>query len=838
MLAPLKWINEFTNIPFSTEEEIQTLCDRLDLTGTGVEGVEKLGSQFDNVVTGQIVEKTKHPDSDHMWVCKVSVGDKNLGEDGNPEPLQIVCGAQNFEQGDHIVVAMIGAVLPGDFQIKKSKLRGVQSCGMNCSARELGLSNDHEGIMILPEDAPIGMPLAEYLDQNEVVLDLEITPNRPDSLSVRGLAREFAAMNQQDWTDPLEADLAKFEVTKTETTVEDEVAVTIEDAVRCPRYSAAVVKGVKVGPSPKWLVDKLNSVGQRSVNNIVDVTNYMLFLYGQPMHSFDLDWLKNGEEKAHIIVRAAKEGEKLTTLDGQERELTPDMTLITTESAGPVGLAGVMGGLNSEITENTTNVCIEVATFEPGSTSRTSRNLKLFSESSMRYEREVDAYDIEKRSAIAAALIKEVAGGEILSDAEGNYGLIDVWPAKTEPETLQFRCNRFRKFVGDDVPNDFIKDVLVRLGCKVDDGRTVEGEYEFEVVRPTFRPDLVREIDLYEEVLRIWGEDRVPSTLPASPDRVGTLTDYDIIRRKVDTTLRANGMNETLSYSFNSADDIALFQPTSAKESVNVEIINPLNSEQAHLRQSIIPGLMESVRFNINHGTKHVALYEIGRVFATTNDRKLPKERVRVAGILCGNAIEKTWMSDSRKFDFFDAKGVVEDVADVLNLPKVKFKVGEPEEFTFLLPGRIAVMYSGGTQVGWIGEIHPEVASKFDIEDTVAAFELDFSALEKSALPAKPYVDLSEFPAIEVDQNFVVDEDVTCERMEQVITSAGGKLLAGVALVDIYRNPITVGPGKKSMSFKLTYQSTEKTLESAEVEKAHSKLVSKVAGATGATKRS
>lgn len=832
MLAPLKWINEYTNIPFSTDEEIKTLCDRLDLTGTGVEGIEKMGSQFDHVVTGVVLKKEKHPDSDHMWVCKVGVGDKNVGADGEPEPLQIVCGAQNFNEGDHIVVAMIGAVLPGDFKIKKSKLRGVASCGMNCSARELGLSNDHEGIMILPEDAPVGMPLAQYLDKNEVVLDLEITPNRPDCLSVRGLAREFAAMNGRDWTDPIADDFAKLIVSKTETTVEDEVDVTVEDSTRCPRYTAAVIKGVKVGPSPQWLVDKLLSVGQRSVNNIVDVTNYILFLYGQPMHAFDLDWLKNGEDKAHIIVRAAKEGEKLTTLDGQERALTEDMTLITTESAGPVGLAGVMGGLNSEITENTKNVCIEVATFEPGSTSRTSRNLKLFSESSMRYEREVDDHDIDVRSAIAAALIQEVAGGEVLCNRQGDFGLVDVWSKKSEPETLAFRCNRFRDFVGDDVPNEFIAEVLKRLGCVVDG----EGD-ELSVVRPTFRPDLTREIDLYEEVLRIWGEDRIPSTLPKSAKRVGHLTDFDIVRRKVDNTLRANGMNETLSYSFNSLEEIDCFQPTSFKESVSVELLNPLNSEQAHLRQSILPGLMESVRFNSNHGTKRVALYEIGTVFSTTAERKLPKERTRVAGVLCGNAKDKSWDGEARKFDFFDAKGVLEDVADVLNLPKVKFKVGDPEEYSFLLPGRIAVMFSGGTQIGWVGEIHPQVSSKYDTDDAVCAFELDFAALEKTAMPAKPYVDLSEFPAIEMDQNFVVDESVTCERMQQVITSAGGKLLTGVSLVDIYRNPITVGAGKKSMSFKLIYQSTEKTLESSEVEKLHNKVVTKVAGATGATMR-
>lgn len=832
MLAPLKWINEYTKVPFSNEEEVQALCDRLDLTGTGVEGVKKLGENFDKIVTAKVIKKEKHPDSDHMWVCLVDVGDNNVDDDGNPTPLQIVCGAQNFNEGDHIVTSMVGAVLPGEVKIKKSKLRGVVSNGMNCSARELGLGSDHDGIMILPEDAPVGMPLAQYLNKNDVVLDLEITPNRPDCLSVRGLAREFAAMNDEAWVDPLDKDLAETDCKLSDKSVFDEVEVTIKDENRCPRYSACVIKDVKVGPSPDWLKEKLESMGQRSVNNIVDVTNYILFLYGQPLHSFDLDWLKNGQDKAHIIVRAAESGETLTTLDGQQRKLTEDMTLITTQSAGPVGLAGVMGGLNSEITDKTTNVCLETATFEPGSTSRTSRNLGLFSESSMRYEREVDCYDIDKRAKIAATLIQKVAGGEILSDGDGNFGLVDVWKKKPEVETLTFRTSRFNQFVGDDISNDFVKNVLEKLGCQV----TEDGD-DFKVVRPTFRPDLTREIDLYEEVLRIWGEDRVPSTLPKSAKRVGKLTEKDKVRRVVDRTLRACGLNETMSYSFNSEDDITKFKPKVNAETLSVEVINPLNTEENKLRQSILPGLMTSVAFNLNHGAKRVSLYEIGTVFSTTKGGKLPKEKTKIAGVMSGFSHEKTWDGEIQKFDFFDGKGCLEQVANALNFVKVRFKAVEAQDYPFLMPGRIAEMHSKGTLIGWVGEIHPQIAADFDIEEGVVAFELDFDACVSSSNDSKEYVTVSEFPAIEMDQNFVVDEDVTCEKMMQVITSAGGKLLSNASLVDVYRNPVTVGVGKKSMSFKLTYLSLEKTLESAEVEKLHNKVVTKVSGATGATQR-
>ena len=686
--------------------------------------------------------------------------------------------------------------------------------------------------MILPLDAPIGMPFADYIGKSDTVLDLEITPNRPDCLSIRGLAREFAAMNGESWSDPLDSDFAKLDVSKTETIVEDEVEVTVEDANLCPRYTAAVVKGVKVGPSPDWLVEKITALGQRSINNIVDATNYIMFLYGQPMHAFDLDWLKAGCDKAHVIVRSAKDGEVLTTLDNTERKLTSDMTLITTEAAGPVGLAGVMGGLNSEITEQTTNVLIEVATFDPGSTSRTSRNLKLFSESAMRYERGVDDHEIEKRSAVAAMLIKEVAGGEILSNKSGEFGLVDVWGKKSEPEKLDFRIQRFCDFVGDDIDKDFIFRVLEALGCKVtDNGETLQ------VIRPTFRPDLTREIDLYEEVLRIYGEDKVPSTLPASPDRVGTLTDHDKTRRKIDKALRSCGMDETLSYSFSSQEEVAKFQSAEMAGTMSCELINPLNSEQSVMRQSIIPGLIKSIAFNQNHGESSTHLYEIGEVFTTTEDRKLPKEKERIAGVLWGKAANKSWDEEPRDYDFFDGKTVIENIVDILNIQKVRYKALEAQAMPFLQPGRIAEIHSGGTLLGWLGEIHPLICAEYDINGSVVAFELDFKALQKTQNDAKPYKDLSDFPSVEMDQNFVVDDDVTCERMMQVITSAGGKLLSNLQLVDIYRDDKSVGVGKKSMSFKLTYSADDRTLTAKEVEKAHNKVVTKVSGATGASLR-
>ena len=360
MKVSLKWLSEYVEVP----EDLKAFCDRLDLTGTGVEGVERTGDIYDHVVTGQILEKEAHPDSDHMWVTKVDVGSANVDKEGNPEPLQIVCGAQNFNQGDHVVVATIGAVLPGDFKIKKSKLRGVVSCGMNCSARELGIGSDHDGIMILPEDAPIGMPLADYLNLSDTILDLEITPNRPDCLSMVGMAREVGAMYATDAKNPLDEMEAALKEASDTPSVDELASVTVKDVDRCPRYTARVIKNVKVGPSPDWLAERVTAAGARSINNVVDVTNYILFLFGQPLHAFDYDKLVDETGKANVIVRAAKEGEKLQTLDGEERELTEDMTVIATPEKA-VGLAGVMGGFDSEVTDETTTILLEAATFEP-----------------------------------------------------------------------------------------------------------------------------------------------------------------------------------------------------------------------------------------------------------------------------------------------------------------------------------------------------------------------------------------------------------------------------------------------------------------------------------------
>ena len=815
MRVSLKWLSEYVDVP----SDVKAFCDRLDLTGTGVEGVEKTGEAFDGVVVGAVLTCEPHPDSDHMHVVTVDVG--------AGEPVQIVCGAPNIAAGIKVPVACVGAVLPGDLKIKKSKLRGVVSCGMCCSQRELGMGSDHAGIWVLPEDAPAGQPIAEYLGMGDTVLDLEITPNRPDCLSMTGMAREVGAMYQADVAYPLEAMAAKLPVVTAGAPVADAVTVEVADPARCARYTARVIDGVKVGPSPDWLAERVTAAGARSINNVVDVTNYILFLFGQPLHAFDFDRLAGDDGVARVVVRPAGDGEQLTTLDGAERVLSSDMTVIATPERA-VALAGVMGGQDTEVEEDTTTVLLEAATFERGRTSRTSRNLGLISESSMRYERGVDDNPIDVISQAAAALLAEVSGGTV------RPGVVDVYAERTLPRELAFRIPRFCAMMGADIPASFVADILERLGCAV---AATDDADVLAVTAPTFRPDLEREIDLYEEVLRLWGMDRIPSTLPGSPQRVGTRTEAERAMDTVNETLRSAGLNETMTYSFAEPADLERLRLPAEGLGEPVELLNPLNADQSVMRQSIVPGLLRSVAYNQARGVADVQLYEVGTVFSAAEGRKKPKERRRIAGALAGAMGDAAWNRARVPFDFFDGKGVLESLARELALPKVRFRALSADEAPHLQPGRAAEMMADGAVIGWVGELHPLAARAFDIEVPVTVFELDAGALVKAARPARPYVDVPVFPAVAVDVALVVDEGVTHERLVQCMTSAGGKLLEDVRLFDVYRDEERVGVGKKSMAYSLTYRAPDRTLIGEEVERAHGRLLTKVEKATGAEVR-
>ena len=566
-------------------------------------------------------------------------------------------------------------------------------------------------------------------------------------------------------------------------------------------------------------------MGCRSINNIVDATNYILYLYGQPLHAFDYDKLKDKSGKVDIVVRAAKDGEKFTTLDDEKRTLTSDMTVISTKEKA-VALAGVMGGQNSEVTDKTTSILLETATFSPAHTSRTSRNLGLISESSMRYERRVDDADIKAISDASVALIIELAGGKVCSaSGTAKDSIVDEWPIKTKRNNLNFRVGRFQKMMGADIKPAFIKKTLTNLGCDV-----IGTDKALKVKTPTFRPDLEREIDLYEEVLRIYGMDKIKSTLPKSEKRVGIRTEAQRMRTHINNVLSASGLNETICYAFADAGDGQLMGLNAP-----VELINPMNADQKQMRQSLIPGLLRSVSYNVNRGVADVALYETGVVFSARKGQELPRERERVAGVMSGTPINNSWNNKAQAYDFFDAKGVVENLCKSLNISKLKFA---PAEHEFLQPGRAAEVTSKGTLLGWIGEVHPKLAQKFEIDAPVAAFELDMKALMSMSNAIEGCEEISQFPSVCMDVAFTVSKDVTNEVMLQRITSAGGNMLKSVRLFDVFESEKHLGKGKKSLAYSLEYADNQKTLTSEEVEKVHNRLVEKVCKSTNAELRS
>ena len=817
MRVSYDWLKTMIDVPESPKE----LSDEYIRTGTEVEAIDVVGESFDHVVTAQVLEKTPHPDSDHMYVCKVSVGDKNVDAEGNPEPLQIVCGAQNFEAGNHIVTAMIGAELPGGIKIKKSKLRGVASFGMNCSARELGIGGDHAGIMILPEDAPVGMPFGEYYGSSDTVLDCEITPNRPDCLSMIGMARETGAIFDRDYRVELPA-------IKSETgrATADEISVEIADEGLCDRYVARIVRNVKVGPSPDWMVKRLNSLGIRPHNNIVDITNYVMMLTGQPLHAFDLSTFAEHDGRRSVVVRAAKQDETFQTLDGEKRVLDAGMGLIT-DGERPVALAGVMGGMDSEITDASVDVLVESACFNAGRTSHTSRDLSLISDASIRFERQVDETGCVDVANVTCALIEELAGGEVAP------GYVDVYPAPKTIDSITLRYQRVLDICGAPIERDFVVRSLTRLGCTVEE----TGE-DYLVTPPSFRPDLPREIDLIEEVLRLWGMGRVEATIPAAKNHIGGLTHEQQLTRKVGQILRACGLNETTTFGFAAPGDLEKIHMSADGRGVPVVLMNPLVAEQTEMRRSLLPGLLQSVAYNEAHGTTNVHLYEIGTLFHGRENASLPRETQSVAGVLTGSWTDQTWNNTVDKLRFFAGKGIVEELLEQLRVPKVRFRVAEGEGYDFLQPGRAAEVLSGGTVLGWVGEIHPEAREAMNINQIVVAFELDLDKLIKGAHNQENYHEFSPFPAVQHDLAIVVPDEVTCEDLLQRITSAGGKLLESVRLFDVYRDPIRVGVGKKSMAFSLTYRSDDHTLTSDEVERAHGKIVTKLCKATGGEVRS
>jgi phenylalanyl-tRNA synthetase beta chain len=815
MKVTFNWLKQYVEFNWSPEE----LRDRLTMVGIEVEGMQKISGEFDGVVVAQVLSSDKHPNADKLSVCRVA--------DGRGE-RQIVCGAKNYQVGDKVPLALPGCTLPAPagsppFTIKVGKLRGVESQGMMCSATELGLGEDASGLLILPAGARVGQPLAEHLGRSsgDVVYDLEITPNRPDLNSLMGIAREISAVtgNPLRWpelpppaTAPSEAPAER---------ADQWVAVRLEDPDLCPRYTARIVRGVKIGPSPAWLKQALEKIGIRSISNVVDVTNYVMLETGQPLHAFDYRLLTPRpdaeNQRPAIVVRRALEGELFSTLDGQRRTLNRNMLVIADETKA-VALAGIMGGLNSEIQEQTADVLIESAYFKPQNIRSTSKQLDLRSDASYRFERGCDVNHCDWASRRAVQLILQTTGGRLLE------GVVDAYPNPVAPREITLRYARTDQLLGISIPPAEQWDDLRRLGLEPvstqpggapsgDTGGSAPASVTVRV--PTFRVDLKREIDLIEEVGRLYGVDRIPSRT-----QLGTVGahDYDRVHDQLAEARRlltGLGLNEAQGQTL---------VPDAAVQFLKADTLaleNPLSADMNLLRPTMWPGLLDALRHNLAHKLQDVALFEIGRAF-TRADAGTREER-RLAVALTGQRQPLFWSGDDRhaKFDLADLKGLLEEFFEQFGLRGFAY-VPQPQPGTFFVES--AAIHLGKQEVGTFGQLHPIVAKRYDLRDAVLLAELNFDLLLSRRNAAKAFKPLPAYPAIRRDLAMIVPEATTHESVLQTVKQAKPQNLEQVELFDVFRGK-HIPAGQKSMAYAFVYRNAERTLTDAEVNAAHQRVV-------------
>ena len=818
MKVTLNWLKQYVDFDWSPEQ----LAERLTMLGLEVESVTKVGGAFEGVVVAQILTKDKVPGSDKLSACKVN--------DGKGERT-IICGAQNHNPGDKVPLILPNFALPlkaGEkepFVIKERKVFGITSQGMMCSPQELGLPDEVDGLLLLPADAPVGKPFAEYLGRSgsDVVYDLEITPNRPDWNSVIGIAREISALTGH----PLKLPVSQFINTSSEP-ISGLVKVRIEDAELCPRYTARVVRGVKVGPSPDWLRNTLEKVGMRSINNVVDVTNYVMLEIGQPLHAFDYHLLAATDAQAvpTIVVRRAVEGEKFTTLDGQARTLTGEMLLIADEVKG-IALAGIMGGQNTEINERTHEVLIESAYFNPANIRRTSKLLGLRSDSSYRFERGADMGICDWASRRAAQLISDLAGGDILAHA------IDEHPQAGPAKTITLRPEKVAGLLGIELSAEQITRHLTSLGL------TATAPMTFAI--PTFRVDLKREVDLIEEIARLHGVDKIPSTPPRGA--IGTNA-YDAVYDEVAEARRllsGLGLHEAQGQTLVANDECRM---------TNVELVrlaNPLSSDMDVLRPSLVPGLLNALRHNIARKSYDVALFEVGRVFqqraasvplaqGTRQDAGGTLEERRIAIAITGQRSPLFWSGEERdsKFDISDLKGLVEEFLEQFGVRGVTY--ARRAESTALLLESATIALGGKLPLGELGQLAPALAKRYDMRDAVFIAELNLDQLLARRNDSKSFKSLPQFPGIRRDVAMLVPEATTHEAVLGAVRQAKLQNLESVELFDVFRGK-NIPPGQKSMAYAFNYRSAEKTLTDAEVTAAQEKLVAQFKAALQAVIR-
>jgi phenylalanyl-tRNA synthetase beta chain len=780
-----KWLQEFVDIDISPQE----LADRLTLAGITVEGVVETGEGVEKVITGRIESITQHPNADKLVVTSVNVG---------TEKLQIITAATNVREGDVIPVAVEGAKLASGLVIKRAKLRGVESRGMMCSGKELGIdpktmsADQANGIMILPPGTVLGKDAKEILGLNDYILELDLTPNRGDCLSIIGVARETAALLGRPFRPP------QTSISELNEKIEGQAEVDILDPDLCRRFVGRLIKNVRVGSSPLWMQQRLRTAGMRPINNIVDVTNYVMLELGQPMHAFDYNLLKDG----HIIVRRVREGEKIITLDGAERALSPGM-LVITDPSGPIAVAGVMGGQSTEVTENTVSILLESAFFNPISIRRTSKALGLRSEASLRFEKGIDIGGCARAADRAAQLIAEMGSGEVVS------GRVDRLPESISDRVIQFRPSRAAYVLGVDMSSETARNILTSLQFTVQNS-----DENLLVTVPTYRVDVNLEVDLIEEVARMYGYNKAPDTLPFGKSTRGIKTKEQASIANIRSLMAGSGLYEVMTYSFihpRAFDNMNL--PLDSPLRNTLKIQNPMSEEHSVMRTMLLPCLMEVLVRNNNRRVQNGAIFEIGRVFIPRGLDTQPEERTVLSAAAMGCA-PGNWNLASGELDYYYLKGVLENLFSVLRTSPVTFRP-ETADPSFH-PGRTAVLEADGVRLGIIGELHPDVLDSYELPVKVTAFELDLNVLlDLSGRPAA-FKPLPKFPGIERDMAVLVKKDIPAASIFETIRDAGGKLLESVSLFDIYYGE-QVPSGMQSMAFSLKFQGDDRTLTDSEV---------------------
>ena len=788
MLVSYKWLKELVDVDVTTAE----LSEKMSTTGIEVEGVASPAQGLSNLVVGHILSCEDVPDT-HLHLCQVDTGDE--------VPRQIVCGAPNVKAGIKVIVALPGARIADNYKIKKGKIRGMESLGMICSLQELGLPDSivpkefADGIQILPENAVPGESIFPVLDLDDEIIELSITPNRADALSMRGVAHEVAAIYGKEVHFPVktlaEADKAASDVLQV--AIESDKVLT---------YKARVVENVTVQPSPQWLQNRLMNAGIRPINNIVDITNFVLLLFGQPMHAFDLDKF----EGQKIVARQARTGEKLVTLDAVERDLTPEDIVITVADK-PVALGGVMGGQATEIDSSSKNVVLEAAVFDGKSIRKTSGRLNLRSESSARFEKGINYDTVSEALDFAASMLQELGKGTVLA------GQVSAGELPTEPVQVTTTLDYVNVRLGTELTFSDIEEVFAKLGFGL------EGTAEtFSVSVPRRRWDIHIQADLVEEIARIYGYDQLPTTLPEAGATAGELTSSQALRRKVRTLAEGSGLSEIISYALTTPEKALEFtmEPTKL-----TELMWPMTVERSALRQNILSGMLDTVAYNVNRKNSNLAIYEIGKIFHQTGDVQtdLPQEVETFAFALTGLVAEKDFQTKAGPVDFFYAKGIVEALADKLNL---SFDFVAEKNLDSMHPGRTAAILLDGQVIGFVGQVHPQTAKDYGIPETYVA-ELNLTAVEAGLKPSPSFQEITRFPAVSRDMALLLPAETSHKEVVAAIESAGVKRLTSIKLFDVYAGA-NIEAGKKSMAYSLTFQNPEASLTDEEVAKFMEKI--------------